>query len=266
MSIIHIKQISDPHIAAYRELQDKNLSSRHGLFIAEGEYLVRRLFESNFEMHSVLVQESRLHLISEMSLKAPVFVASAELLSQIVGFNFHRGILALGVRKSPINIEAMLANAAGINRLVILPEINDVENLGGILRTCAALGYNHIVLGPSCCDAFARRAIRTSMGQVFKLKIARSENMAADLMILKQRHGYILYAAATGDSPSFPAKSENIAVLFGSEANGLPTDVIAACDDQVSIPMSAGVDSLNVVVAAGIILHHYQVLHPSIPG
>jgi tRNA G18 (ribose-2'-O)-methylase SpoU len=258
MAIIRIKNITDPQITAYRELKDKNLLSRHGLFIAEGEHLVKRLIESEFETHSLLVQESRLHAFSETSFKFPVFVATAKQISQIVGFKFHRGVLALGIRKPTMNVDTMMADAGKIQRLVILPEINDVENLGGLFRTCAALGYKFIILGPSCCDPFARRAIRTSVGTLFKLSISRSDDIIRDVALLKKNHNFDFYAATTVESSSLPKPSTKLGLVFGSEADGLPADIIDVCDDNISVPMSTGVDSLNVVVAAGILLNHYR--------
>ena len=224
MPILKIGDISDPRIAPFRELRDKNLAARENLFIAEGEHLVRRLLESDFETHAVLVQDSRLHAFAQRN--ETIYVAPADLIEQIVGFKFHRGVLALGIRRPLLSIDQLLVNAKKNDRLLILPEINDVENLGGLLRTAAALGFGDILLGPSCCDAFARRAIRTSAGSVFKLNLAQSTDLIHDLARLKNEHGYKLYGATTGASPSLPGTASRLGLLFGTEADGLSKESV----------------------------------------
>ena len=261
MPIILIHDINDPRLAPFRDLKDKNLASRHGLFIVEGEHLVRRLLASDYQTHSLLVQESRLPVFQKQASSLSTFAVTASQISQIVGFKFHRGVLALAYRRDELSVENLLSKKADLDRLVILPEINDVENLGGLMRTAAALGYDHLILGPSCCDAFARRAIRTSMGAVFKVKIARSNDLISDLSFLKQRYSFKLFGTAIGEESSLPTGPEKLGILFGSEANGLSHEILSLCDDHITINMSCGVDSLNVVVAAGILLNHYRRAH-----
>lgn len=258
MATAFINHIDDPRIAAYRELRDKSLAARHGLFVAEGEHLVRRLLESDYQTHSLLISESRLPHVSTMTGDTPIYVAPADVLSDIVGFQFHRGLIALGVRRPLPSLNALLTHSREIRRLVVCPEINDVENLGGIMRTAAAFGFNNLLLGESCCDPLARRAIRTSMGAVFKLNIARSHSIIDDLQTLKSEHHFQLHATTPALSGSLPQPAHKTAILFGSEAFGLPHPILEFCDAHATIPMATGVDSLNIVVAAGIILNHYR--------
>jgi len=258
VAINFIKNLNDPRIAAYRELRDKTLAARHGLFVAEGEHLVRRLLDSDYQTHSLLVSESRLPAYATMPDKAPVYVARPDLLSGIVGFQFHRGIIALGVRRPLQSLQKLLDASPTMRQLVVCPEINDVENLGGIMRTAAALGFNNLLLGESCCDPFARRAIRTSMGAVFKLNISQSQDIIADLRALKKEHHFQLHGTTPDSSGVLPRPVDKTAILFGSEAFGLSDSILDLCDARAIIPMAPGVDSLNIVVAAGIILNHYR--------
>jgi len=136
-----------------------------------------------------------------------------------------------------------------------------VENLGSIMRSAAGLGFAHILLGPSCCDAWARRAIRTSMGTVFQLKICRSADLGQDLDCLGRDYGFQWHAAVldktaeTLDSISPPPK---VGLLLGAEANGLADAWCTRVERAVRIPMALDTDSLNVGVAAGIFMHHYR--------
>jgi len=258
---VHIKNLDDTRLDLYRNVKDKLLALEHGLFLVEGEFLVRRLLASTFSVHSLLITNSRYNS-SDWNIpeNIPVYIASKEIISQIVGFTFHRGVLALGVRPQVHHlIDTSLL--AYVNRLVVCPEINDVENLGSIMRTAAGLGYEYFLLGESCCDPLARRAIRTSIGAVFKLKIYASSNILGDLIKLKSDVHFDWHAAvldqhaASLESIHPPSK---VGVVFGSEANGLSSALTSIMDKLVTIPMSFGTDSLNVGVAAGIFLYHYR--------
>lgn len=257
-SMSHVKYIlspDDPHIAPYRALKDKQLAARHGLFIVEGEWPVRRLLDSPIRVHSLLMTPERFP--AGWQTEAAIFVADKNVLEQIVGFDFHRGVLALGVRPQLPSPVELLHDAP--RRLVVLPEINDPENLGSLMRTGAALGYRHFLLGPSCCDPFARRAVRTSMGAVFSLMLARSAEMPKDLRRLRSA-GFSLHAAVVGENArplGEVTPPPRVALLFGAEAFGLSDEITALCDQCVTIPTVAGVDSLNVCVAAGIVMSHY---------
>ena len=259
--ISEIKDFDDPRIAAYRNLKDKQLALDHNLFVVEGEFLVRRLLASPFSVHSLLMTASRYESgHRNIPSDGQVYLAAKEVISKIVGFDFHRGVLALGHR--PLRQKIWnYANIDKIDRLIVCPEINDVENLGSMMRTAAGLGYEHFLLGESCCDPFARRAIRTSMGAAFTLKIFQSTNIVKDLKKLKSECNFEWHAtvlddnAETLDQITVPIK---LGLLFGSEANGLPDSILQVVDHRVTIPMQLGSDSLNVSVAVGIFLYHYR--------
>ncbi len=262
MTTTTITNSDDPRIAPYCDLKDRQLAQALGLFVAEGEFLVKRLLNSDFKVHSVLMTEARYHAGAwGVPDKVPVYLSSKAVISQIVGFQFHRGVLALGRRKPVVPLAQVLSDTTSVTRLMICPEINDVENLGSLMRTGAGLGYGHFLLGPSCCDPFARRAIRTSMGTVFKLNIIRSKDLQADLNQLKVSHGFEWHASVICDE-AVPlhriTPPQKVGLMIGSEAHGLDETYLQLADQRVTIPMALDTDSLNVSVAAGIFMHHYQ--------
>lgn len=258
-----ILQVTDPRLSPYRCVKDRQLAQAHGLFVVEGEHLVRRLLASTYEPHSVLMTEARWGRGDwDMPEQVPVYVASKTVISEVVGFSFHRGVLALGKRKPCVALNDQFQSLKNVTRMVVCPEINDVENLGSIMRTSAGLGYQYVLLGPSCCDPFARRAIRTSMGTVFQLGIIQSTNLKQDMQILKQAFGFEWHGAVLSDRAvdlfeiTPPSK---VGLVLGSEANGLDQAWLDVMDVQVTIPMALHTDSLNVSVAAGIFMYHYRV-------
>ncbi|MCP4454359.1 MAG: RNA methyltransferase [Planctomycetes bacterium] len=259
---VRIASPDDSRLSPYRDLKDKQLARAMGLFVVEGEHLVRRLLASDFSVHSVLMTEARFER-GDWCVPdgVPVYLAPKAEISGIVGFPFHRGVLALGCRTPATTLAQSWPGLQDVTRLVICPEINDVENLGSLMRTGAALGYGHFLLGPSCCDPFARRAIRTSMGSVFQLNIVRSQHLQADLNQLGAQNGFEWHASVIDpDAPPLLSVSppDRVGLLIGSEAHGLDEAWLGQADQKVTIPMSLGTDSLNVGVAAGIFMHHYQ--------
>jgi tRNA G18 (ribose-2'-O)-methylase SpoU len=187
-----------------------------------------------------------------------VFVAPPRVLNQIIGFRFHTGVVATGVReKSPKLQDAIPAEGRVL--VVVCPEIANAENLGGLIRLSAGFGATAMLLGERCHDPWVRMTIRVSMGTVFSLPIVLSDNIARDLERLKElnveRIATVLDPSAEVLAKSKP--SPRMAILFGNEAHGLAAEHYTPCERRVTIPMKLGTDSLNVAVAAGIVLHHY---------
>jgi len=257
--VIHLNNIDDERLRPYTALKDRQLATEMGLFVCEGEHNVRRLLASTFKVDSLLIAEHRWGAWSgSVPEGVNVFVASNDLLSDVVGFQFHLGVLACGVRPDAVSVDTLLP----ARTLVCLPEIRNAENLGLIARAAHGLGADGLLLSDIGCDPFTRRVIRVSMGSVLGLPIVRSEQLIDDLIQLKDSQGMTL-VAATLDRDTQPLKtykrptdSSGVVVLLGNEPDGLGSQWVDLCDHKVSIPMSAGVDSLNVAVAAGIILHH----------
>jgi tRNA G18 (ribose-2'-O)-methylase SpoU len=203
--------------------------------------------------------------------EVPTLVIAEAEVEGLVGFNFHRGILGCGRRPRPPALGDLLdgdvhdgdrrADEAARGRaatLVVCPDVQDPENLGAIVRISAAFGAAGLVLGPHCADPFSRRVQRVSMGNVYRLPIVPAADIPATLAELGKAHAVESWATVLAtDAETFDPRHrpDRLALVLGSEGHGLAPEVVAACDRKVTIPMRAGVDSLNVAVAAGIFLY-----------
>lgn len=266
MPRFRIESIEDSRLDPYRQLKRTNLTRWSGLFIAEGKNVVRRLVGSDLETQSVLVTEEEANeAFRWLPESIDSFVIPRSMSQDLVGYNFHSGYLACGVRPEPLAIERFLAIA---NRLrsderqtvVVCPNVTDPDNIGAIIRIAACFGIDLLMLGRGCSDPFSRRVLRVSMGTAFRIPILESANLADDLKSLQVDAGYQLTATALA-ADAIPLtrapRPPRLAILLGNEAHGLEPEWIACCDQTVTIPMAPGVDSLNVAVAAGIFLHHF---------
>jgi tRNA G18 (ribose-2'-O)-methylase SpoU len=249
-------------LSAYRDMKDKELARDGERFIAEGEQVVRRLLASGLRTESVLISRRKLAAMGPVvPADVPLWVASDETIEKVIGFEFHSGVLACGIRPGPMGLEQLLGEkVAGRSTLVICPKITNVENIGSLVRISAAFGVKGMILGEQCCDPFFRQSVRVSMGSVFTLPMARGRNVLDDIIQLREKWGYQMTATVISADAQPLAEAErarNLAVVFGGEADGLDGPTIAACDRRVTIPMRLGTDSLNVAVAAGIVLYHF---------
>lgn len=258
MVLSTIESLDDPRLAPYRHLKDTNRTRWLDRFVAEGEKLALRLLESSCRVHSVLVDRAHLerlrpHLRDDLD----VLVVENRLVSQIVGFNFHRGVLACGYRPQNAALESIAA-PTGPLRLVMLDDVQDPENLGTIIRASAALGADSVVLGPACADPFSRRVLRTSMGGVWRLPLRRAEDLVLDLRRLRDEFHVQTIATVLAEDAQELCRftpPERWALLLGNEGRGLNRECLEQCPRRVTLPMQAGTDSLNVAIAAGIFLY-----------
>lgn len=260
MTLIRIDDLADRRLDPYRSLKRTNETSRRGLFIAEGDKLVRRLLESRLTVESVLLSEPYVDMFAPLlPAELPALVIPDKLVETLVGYNFHRGILGCGRRPSAARSPAeMLGPRDRPVTIVVCPDVQDPENLGAILRIATGFGVDGVVLGPRSADPFSRRVQRVSMGNVYRLPPLHTTDVPAKLAELRERHGIESWATvldADAAVLSTLERPQRLALVFGSEGHGLERDVVTACDRQVTIPMRAGVDSLNVAVAAGIFLY-----------
>jgi tRNA G18 (ribose-2'-O)-methylase SpoU len=258
---IPIAHLDDPRVTPYRHLKASNLM-RHGeLFIAEGTKVVDRLLKSDFETASVLLSEKReAEWLPRIPEHIPVYVVPQEVGAKLVGFNFHVGVVACGRRRPSPRLEEVLPKRAGRLTVVVCPNCDNPENLGAIIRISRSFGVDLVLLGVGCCDPFSRRVLRVSMGTAFRQAIIETPDLLRDLNRLKSEWGF-QFAATVLDPIARPlsqaVRTERFGVLFGNEAKGLSDEWTAACDQKVTIPMSAQADSLNVAVAVGIFLYHF---------
>jgi tRNA G18 (ribose-2'-O)-methylase SpoU len=258
---IRIESPDDPRIAPYRNLKDKELDRAGELFMAEGEYIVRRLLESDYPIASLLVSERRLKELAPLVPEGiPIYVGPQEIFRGLLGMKFQSGVMACGRRKPWRAIEEVIPQNAERLTLVVLPDVSNVQNVGSLIRIAAGFGADAMVLGEHCHDPFWRQSIRVSMGTIFRMPLYRSTNLLRDMERLKREWNVELAASVllSDAEPLAAAKRPpRFGVLFGNEAQGLGKQYIAACDRRVTIPMKLGTDSLNVAIAAGIFLHHF---------
>ncbi|MBM3964469.1 MAG: RNA methyltransferase [Planctomycetes bacterium] len=257
MTIERIADINDPRLDPYRHLRTTNLTRFSGRFIAESKPLVARLVASPLEAESILVDEK---FLDEAKTWLPesgrILVVGSDAISQLIGFHFHRGYLACGFRPTAKLWKGRELNSDWTG--VFLIGVQDPENMGSILRTCAALGIQDILLGPECVDPFARRVLRVSMGNAFKLHFYQCDRPLETLADFHHNQARSFAACLSPASVELGSahRTGPTLVLLGNEAHGLPSEIIEASSDGVRIDMSLGTDSLNVSVAAGIILYH----------
>lgn len=263
---IAIDNLDDPRVTPYRALKDRELRAADGRFVAEGRNVVLRLIASAYEVESLLVSVRYAEAL-EPSVPAgvPMYVAADDLINSVIGYRFHQGVLAVGRSTSIASVDNLLSRVPDEAIVVIAHELNNVENLGAILRIAAGFGAAGLILGPRTADPFYRQSIRVSMGTVFSMPLAQSDDLLADLTKLR-RQGFEILATVTdlGAEPlSALIPSPRTAIVLGSEAHGLDRPTIEACDRKVTIPMQLGTDSLNVSIAAAVFLYHLSSRRPS---
>jgi tRNA G18 (ribose-2'-O)-methylase SpoU len=264
-----VESLDDPRLWPYRNLKDRELAREGGLFIAEGRHGVERLLASDFPVQSVLVAHKRLEgMRASLPVDAPTYVVPDDAVERIVGFKFHSGVIACGRRKAVPTLEALMRGAGereGVAdtkpiTLVVCPQVLNHDNLGALVRISTCFGADAMLLGERSCDPFWRRSIRVSMGSVFTLPIRTSADLAADLLRLHDAWCIQRIATVT-DADAEPlaraARPQRLALLFGSESQGLGEPWLSLCDRRVTIPMHLGTDSLNVAVAAAVFLFRF---------
>jgi tRNA G18 (ribose-2'-O)-methylase SpoU len=259
--IIEIDSVEDPRLDPFRDLRHRSLTHFSQRFVAEGWIVVERLLRSDFETESVVCAPKYVDQIQAAWDKpGTIYVMPNEFFTGLVGFHFHRGALACAKRKPLIPVQDFSAIDWGSKKtLAGVVGVQDPENLGGILRTCAGLGIDTVLIGPDCCDPYSRRVLRTSMGNALKLRLLSSQRLIADLRSMQtMQQVQVLSTSLAADSKSLEEISweSRRLILLGNEGHGLPLDVQLASDVRVRIDMDLNTDSLNVSVAAGIILHY----------
>jgi tRNA G18 (ribose-2'-O)-methylase SpoU len=272
--LITVETEDDPRLRDYTGLTDVELRRKRepaeGLFIAEGEKVIRRARHAGYEMRSMLLSAKWIDVMRDVvdEVPAPVYAVSPELAEQVTGYHVHRGALASMQRKPLPTAEELLADARRVvvtamgaqppagQRIAIFEGFTDHANLGAAFRSAAALGIRAILLSPDCADPLYRRAIKVSMGAVFALPYARLESWPGSLETVREAGYNIL--AMTPDEKATPLdevdrqRFQQCAIMLGSEGHGLSTHALRAADEWVRIPMAAGVDSLNVAAASAV--------------
>jgi tRNA G18 (ribose-2'-O)-methylase SpoU len=265
MPLLHVESMSDERVACYRNLKDRELAREGGLFIAEGEHVVKRLLESELAVASVLVASSKMDRITSLLRESTnVYVAAESVVNDVLGFKFHSGMMACGVRPVGLSITSLVdswtTDATRQRTLLICPQVINHDNLGSLIRIGAAFGVDAMVLGPTSCDPFWRRSVRVSMGTVFRLPIVRSDDLTRDMNMMRNQAGVELIATVIDDDAQplhRSSRAARVGVVVGNESQGLLPSELAWCDRRVTIPMKLGTDSLNIAVATGVALYHF---------
>ena len=252
----------DVRLDDYRRLQNqtirRQMEDAGRFFIVEGWEAVRRLLLTKWEVRSVLVTQEKAQRLQGLDGPVPSFpryVVPRDVLSQVVGFDLHRGIVASVVR--PPHVEWRQVAAAG-SRLAVLEGINDHENLGAIFRSAAALGVDGLLMAPSVPDPLYRRSVRVSMGAVLMVPFAWVDFWPDDLLRIKDM-GFTVVALTPDPSAELIESLRipmRVALLLGAEGGGLTAPAVAAADRRVRIGQSGALDSLNVGHAAAIAFHY----------
>ncbi|WP_155386863.1 TrmH family RNA methyltransferase [Catellatospora paridis] len=254
-----VELITDPgdeRIADYRALTDVELRTRweppHGLFIAEGELVLRRALRAGYRPRSFLVEAKRAGQVADLD-GAPVYGADPDVLEQVTGFHVHRGVLASFHRQPALPASEVLAAA---RRVVILEDINNHTNIGAIFRGVAALGVDAVLLSPTCADPLYRRSVRVSMGEVFAIPYAKLDPWPQALSEVRDAGYTILAMTPAADAVPMQRLTDTQrlrpALLLGAEGPGLSRHALDASDVRVRLPMRRGVDSLNVAAATAV--------------
>ncbi|MGX2998248.1 TrmH family RNA methyltransferase [Streptomyces sp. JNUCC 64] len=257
--LITVEDPDDPRLRDYTGLTDVELRRRRepeeGLFIAEGEKVIRRARDAGYMTRSMLLSAKWVEPMREVieELTAPVYVVTPELAERVTGYHVHRGALA-SMGRAPLPTPGELL--ADARRVAVMESVNDHTNIGAIFRSAAALGMDAVLLSPDCADPLYRRSVKVSMGAVFSVPYARLESWPRGLETVREA-GFDLLAltpdpsAVTLDEAA-PHRRERVALMLGAEGDGLSARALRAADERVRIPMAHGVDSLNVGAAAAV--------------
>jgi len=260
-----IESLQDSRVDAYRDLVGR---ARRGesAFIAEGAVLTHRLLASSYGVESVLVsEESAAEFIAALDerpgAKVPLYVVTPSTMAAVVGFNFHRGVLAAGKRPAG-EIQAEFWQKVypkpaedQMRRIFICPEVTKPENLGLIFRSAAGFGLDAVLLGERCGDPLSRRCLRVSMGGSLRVPFFKSTGLSSDLQWLKSNYKFEIVGAVLDSTAATPETfrwPQRCGLMIGNESAGIRTNWLELCDARLTIPMREGTDSLNMGVAAGI--------------
>lgn len=261
-NVIEITDFSAPELDVYARLTEAQLLNRFepakGMFIAESPKVIHRALDGGYEPVSLLMERKDIAGAAREVLArcpgVPVYTADEELLCNLTGYHLTRGVLCAIRRPGLSSVEDICAGAA---RIVVLENVQNPTNVGAIFRSAAALGMDAVLLTPGCSDPLYRRSARVSMGTVFQIPWTFTGDWPGEGMAQLSRLGFKTAAMAlSDDSVSIDDRrlmaEEKLAVILGSEGDGLTETTIARCDYTVKIPMYHGVDSLNVAAASAV--------------
>jgi tRNA G18 (ribose-2'-O)-methylase SpoU len=265
MRIVSVTSLDESDLQPYKTLRRPLEHERSGIFVAEGEKVVRRLLESTLDVSTILLtpewlEQYRVVLEGRVG-DLLVYVAPKNLMESIVGFHLHQGIMAVARIPNPIDLSEAIRQSKRPALLVAVEGLTNAENLGVLVRNCAAFGADALLVGEASSSPYLRRAVRNSMGTVFTLPVVHLTSLVGAINEMKSvHHIHVVAAHPHAEKRTLHAISlrEDCCVVFGSEGEGIDPAVLAVCDDSVAIPMKNNVDSLNVASASAVFLFEVQ--------
>ncbi|PWE57075.1 RNA methyltransferase [Metarhizobium album] len=263
-TLIPIDDADDPRIAEFRDIRERDLTGRQGRFIAEGTVVLRMLAAAHAAGRGVAAEKLLLlknrvagisDLLEVLPPDVPVHVAERDVLNAIVGFDLHRGVLALGRRLEVSPVDAFVATLPAEALVVVGCNISNHDNIGAIFRNAAAFGADAVLLDETCCDPLYRKSLRVSVGSVLSVPFRR-EGSALQLLTALAERNFSVWALSPNGATDIRAvqPSARTALVLGTEGEGLPAEILGRFH-SARVPQMAGLDSLNVATATGIALY-----------
>jgi tRNA G18 (ribose-2'-O)-methylase SpoU len=278
-TIHHIASLELPELQPYRTLRRPIEHQRQGILVAEGEKVVRRLLESSLKTVSMLLTPHWFAalelLIAQRKEAIQVYIAEKRLVESIVGYRLHQGVMAVARVPPDPAIDDVLHRSTRPLLLAAVDGLTNSENLGVLVRNCAAFGAHALLVGETSSSPYLRRAVRNSMGAVFTLPVVHAHHLVAVLDDVRRRFGVRIIAAhppqethgrqSALTQSAFGGLEHDCCIVFGSEGKGISEAVLTACDQRIGVPMANGVDSLNVASACAVLLYEAQRQRQTLP-
>lgn len=260
--IRQIASFDDPALAPYRSMRRSSEHRQHGIFVAEGDKVVKRLLaDHRCGVVSVLLPPERIAeftpLLEARAEHLDLFVAGKHVLEQLIGFALYQGVLAIGRIPPQPDLQAVLAAGPKPLLLVAVDGLTNAENVGALVRNCAAFNVHGVLVGETCASPWLRRAVRSSMGNLFQLPIIETASLILTLRGLRNAGVRVIAAHPHADGRTLTQANmtTDCCLVMGSEGTGISPEVLAVCDEAVIIRMAPAVDSLNVTSATSVFLY-----------
>jgi tRNA G18 (ribose-2'-O)-methylase SpoU len=262
LRIHHIDTLDASDLEPYKTLRQTAEHRKQGIFVAEGDKVVSRLLESEIQVLSFLMTpewfEIHCPVLESRTGAITVFLGHKSLLNSIVGFHLHQGIMAVAKIPEAMDLRTIVKHSKKPLLFVAVDGMTNSENLGVLVRNCAAFGVQALLVSENSSSPYLRRAVRNSMGAIFRLPVVHSENLVTTLQELKSSFSVRVVAAHPHTEQTCLSTvdfSRDSCIVFGSEGSGISPGVLAACDESATISMSEGIDSLNVSNASAVFLY-----------
>jgi tRNA G18 (ribose-2'-O)-methylase SpoU len=265
--MVHVRPVQSldlPELAPYRSMRWQYEHRKQGIFVAEGEKVVRRLLESDLKLISLLLPQKWLadymNPLSKRTEEIHAFTAEKSLLETLTGFSMYQGVLALAQVPAAVTVRDAISASSCPLLFVAVDSLSSAENLGGLVRNCVAFGVNALLVGETSCSPYLRRAVRSSMGTIFKLPVVDSTSLVKSIRQLQENGIHCIAAHPHTEKKALFAADfrTDTCIILGNEGSGISPDVLKACDEAVAIPMQNEVDSLNVGTAGAVFLYEAQ--------